>query len=101
MDSVRRRATGGFDLCVGRTAHLDRAGADAVRYWAGLARTRRTAEPGDRGEAAVEQSADSVGDDLGRVGPDADDQCRPMVVGSEGVEGDPFPPIRWCRILTV
>jgi hypothetical protein len=27
--------------------------------------------------------------------------CRPVVVGSESVEGNPFPPIRWGRILTV
>jgi hypothetical protein len=29
----------------------------------------------------VELSADPVGDDVGRVGPDAGDQCRPVVVG--------------------
>ena len=59
----------------------------------GLARTRRTAKPGDRGEVAVVQSADRVGDDVGRAGPDAGDQCCPVVVACEAMQSNPFAPI--------
>jgi hypothetical protein len=74
--SIRRHATGGSLLCVVRATHPARTGAGAVRCPTHLACTGRTAESGGRGEAAVEQSADPVGDDVGRAGPDAGDQCR-------------------------
>jgi hypothetical protein len=89
MDSVRRRATGRRGLRVVRAAHPVGSGAGAVRYRAGLACTGRAAESGARGKAAMEQSADPVGDDVGRVGPDAGDQRCPVVASSEGVEGGP------------
>jgi hypothetical protein len=48
----------------------------------------------------VEQSADPVGDDVGRTGSDAGAQRRAVVAGCEGVESDPLPPILRGRVLT-
>jgi hypothetical protein len=41
------------------------------------------------------------GMNVGRAGSDAGDQYRPVVVGSEGMESNPFPTICRGRILTV
>lgn len=101
VDNFCRGAGGGCGFDLGRAALENQSGSGALRLRNHRASTGRTGRRDAGGKAAVDGSVYTPANELDRTGADSGDQCRFVVVGCEGMEGDPRPPIRPSSILKV
>jgi hypothetical protein len=94
VDNFYCGAGGGCGFDMGGTALENQSRSGALRLRNRCASAGRTGRRDAGGKAAVDESGHDPANDLDRAGADLGDQCRVVVVGCEGVEGDPRPPIR-------
>jgi hypothetical protein len=93
VDNFCRGAGGGCGFDLGCIALENRSCAGARRLRNRRASAGGTGRRDAGGKAALDESVYDPPNALDRAGADRGNQCRFVVVGCEGMEGDPRPPI--------